>query len=237
MPNAIVIGAGIGGIATALRLKKNGYDVTVLESNSYPGGKLHTMNVNGYRFDLGPSLFTMPHLVDELFQLFKVETKGFFSYSKKKIICNYFWEDGTTFSANGNSAIFIKEAAKTFGESETHLKNYIKGNAKKYDLTASLFLEKSLHKVSTYLSKDTIKAILQLGKLDVDNTLHAINEKTFKSQKLVQLFNRFATYNGSSPYQTPGIMSMIPHLEMHYGTFFPKGGMVQISRSLYELAV
>ncbi len=237
MPNAIVIGAGIGGIATALRLKKIGYEVTVLEANSYPGGKLHTKDVNGYRFDLGPSLFTMPHLVDELFQLFEVEPQSFFQYSKKKVICNYFWEDGTTFSANGNSDVFIKEAAKTFGESETHLKDYITGNAKKYDLTAALFLEKSLHKVNTYLSSDTIKAILQIGKLDVGATLNTINEKTFQSRKLVQLFNRFATYNGSSPYQTPGIMSMIPHLEMHYGTFFPKGGMVQISKSLYELAV
>lgn len=237
MPNAIVIGAGIGGIATALRLKHLGYDVTVLEANSYPGGKLHTKEVNGYRFDLGPSLFTMPHLVDELFQLFDVEPKAFFSYSKKKIICNYFWEDGTTFSASGNSDIFIKEAARTFGENEIHLENYLTGNAKKYDLTASLFLEKSLHKISTYLSADTIKAIFQLGKLDVDNTMNTINEKAFQNPKLIQLFNRFATYNGSSPYQTPGIMSMIPHLEMHYGTFFPKGGMVQISRSLFELAV
>lgn len=237
MPNAIVIGAGIGGIATALRLKKIGYDVTVLEANSYPGGKLHTKNINGYRFDLGPSLFTMPHLVDELFLLFNDDPSPYFQYSKKKVICNYFWEDGTTFSANAKSEIFIQEASQTFGENQVRLKDYIEGNAKKYDLTSSLFLEKSLHKASTYLSSDTIKAILQIGKLDVDTTLNTINEKTFQSQKLIQLFNRFATYNGSSPYQTPGIMSMIPHLEMHYGTFFPKGGMYQISKSLYELAL
>ncbi|MEJ1223868.1 1-hydroxycarotenoid 3,4-desaturase CrtD [Sediminicola sp. 1XM1-17] len=237
MPNAIVIGAGIGGIATALRLKKNGYDVTVLEANGYPGGKLHTKKVNGYRFDLGPSLFTMPHLVDELFQLFQIDPSPYFQYSKKNVICNYFWEDGTRFSANAKPETFIQEASQIFGEGEVRLKKYIQGNAKKYDLTASLFLEKSLHKASTYLSKDTIKAIFQIGKLDVDTTLNSINEKSFQNQKLIQLFNRFATYNGSSPYQTPGIMSMIPHLEMHYGTFFPKGGMYQISRSLYELAV
>ncbi|MEB8347359.1 phytoene desaturase family protein [Flavobacteriaceae bacterium KMM 6898] len=237
MPNAIVIGSGIGGIATALRLKKIGYDVTVFEANSYPGGKLHSKEVRGYRFDLGPSLFTMPHLVDELFQLYEIDPKSLFQYSKKNVICNYFWEDGTTFSAPGDTETFIKEAAKTFGESESKIKKYLADNAKKYDLTASIFLEKSLHKVSTYLSNDTIKAILQIGKLDVNSTLNTINERTFQSPKLVQLFNRFATYNGSSPYQTPGIMSMIPHLEMHYGTFFPKGGMVQISKSLYELAV
>ncbi len=104
-------------------------------------------------------------------------------------------------------------------------------------MTASLFLEKSLHKASTYLSKQTIKSILNIGSLDIDNSLNKINEAHFKNPKLVQLFNRYATYNGSTPYKTPGIMSMIPHLEMHYGTFFPEGGMHQISQSLYQLAL
>ena len=117
-----------------------------------------------------------------------------------------------------------------------HITDYLNRSSKKYDLTASLFLEKSLHKLSTYLSKDTLKAILQLGKLDINTSLDHSNKKAFKSEKLVQLFNRYATYNGSSPYQTPGIMSMIPHFEMHYGTFFPKGGMHQITQSLYNLA-
>ena len=58
----------------------------------------------------------------------------------------------------------------------------------------------------------------------------------FKNPKLTQLFNRYATYNGSSPYQTPGIMTMIPHLELGLGTYYPKGGMHRISQSLYELA-
>ena len=234
--NAIIVGAGIGGIATALRLKKAGYEVTVLEANTYPGGKLQVLNLDGYRFDLGPSLFTMPHLVTELFELFGLESNAYFEYKEKATICNYFWEDGIRFSAKSDAQTFVNQASNTFNEPAQNIHNYINRNKKKFDLTASIFLEKSLHKARTFLSKETITAILQLQKLDVNRSLHSINQNCFKSEKLIQLFNRYATYNGSSPYKTPGIMSMIPHLEMHYGTFFPKGGMHSISKSLYALA-
>jgi len=237
MPKALVIGAGIGGIASALRLRKKGYNVTVVESNDYAGGKLHAIDLNGYRFDLGPSLFTMPHFIDELFELFNKTPTDYFNYHRKQTICNYFWEDGHTFSANANLDTFVTEASYSFNEPSENIKKYLDLNKKKYDLTASLFLEKSLHKASTYLSKQTITSILHIASLDIDNNLNKTNESHFKNSKLIQLFNRYATYNGSSPYKTPGIMSMIPHLEMHYGTFFPKGGMHQISQSLYQLAL
>ena len=70
MPSAIIIGSGIAGIASALRLNSAGIHVEVFEANSYPGGKLHAFELKGYRFDAGPSLFTLPELVTELFELF-----------------------------------------------------------------------------------------------------------------------------------------------------------------------
>ncbi|MDY2587128.1 1-hydroxycarotenoid 3,4-desaturase CrtD [Winogradskyella aquimaris] len=237
MQKALVIGAGIGGIATALRLNKKGFDVTVIESNSYTGGKLHSIRKDNYRFDLGPSLFTMPHLVTDLFELHGKPPSNYFNYHKKSIICNYFWEDGHYFSAPADLDEFIKLASLAFNEPELNLKKYLELNKKKYNLTASLFLEKSLHKVSTYISKQTLKALLNIIHLDLGESLNSINQKSFNNKKLVQFFNRFATYNGSSPYQTPGIMSMIPHLEMGFGTYFPKGGMHEISQSLYQLAL
>ncbi|MFS4417814.1 1-hydroxycarotenoid 3,4-desaturase CrtD [Maribacter sp. 2307ULW6-5] len=237
MPNAIVIGAGIGGIATALRLRHKGYDVAVYEANGYAGGKLHAKEHQGYRFDLGPSLFTMPHLVTELYGLFGLDAKAHFRYRRKETLCHYFWDDGTTFQATAQFEDFIAKAGQTFQEDPAAIRRYLLRNKAKYDLTAPLFLEKSLHKATTYLSAATLKALLQLHKLDVDASLHRTNAKHFKNPKMVQLFNRYATYNGSSPYKTPGIMSMIPHLEMHYGTYFPEGGMDRISKSLYELAV
>lgn len=237
MSKAIVIGAGIGGLATALRLRAFGYEVQVIEANAYPGGKLHFIEIDGYRFDLGPSLLTMPHLITELFDLFGVNSESRFQFAKKTNICNYFWEDGTRFCAPSNRNSFVQNASRTFKEPRGVISDYLDRNAKKYNLTAPLFLEKSLHKIETYLSTATLKSILQIGKLDINTSLNKLNEKTFESPKLQQLFNRYATYNGSSPYMTPGIMSMVPHLEMHYGTFFPKGGMHQITMSLYTLAL
>ncbi|GAA0872013.1 phytoene desaturase family protein [Gangjinia marincola] len=236
MPKAIVIGAGIAGIASSIRLKKKGYDVTVLEANPYAGGKLHVLEQDGYRFDLGPSLFTMPQYVTELFEIFDENANNFFEYKKKDIVCNYFWEDGTTFSVSADRNVFIQDASKTFGIDQAILSEYLSSNKKKYDYTAKLFLEKSLHKIETYLSKDTLRGIWAIPGLHVFSSLHQLNKTKLKHPKLVQLFNRFATYNGSSPYKTPGILSMIPHLEMHYGTFFPKKGMHDISQSLYKFA-
>jgi len=234
MATAAVIGSGIGGLATALRLRHKGYEVTVYEKNDYAGGKLHAMDLEGYRFDLGPSLFTLPELLTNLHQLFpEIETD--FEFESLDTACHYFWEDGTRFNAPTGTKNFAHEAAAVFNEPEEDLLQYFKNSRTKYRTTKSLFLEKSLHRFKTYLSSATIKAVFKIPFLGINSTLHQQNEQ-FQNKKLTQLFNRYATYNGSSPYLTPGIMSMIPHLEIGLGTYYPKGGMHRISQSLYELA-
>lgn len=232
----IVVGAGIAGLASAIRLQSLGFLVTVFEANSYYGGKLTAFSEKGFRFDMGPSLFTMPQFVEDLFKVANRNVADFFHYKKKEVVCNYFYEDGTRFTATANINQFVKNAIKSFNVDEKEIISYFNKSKNKYDLTSSLFLEKSLHKLSTFLAKDTIKAILRVNSLDINSTLHKYNASVFKDEKLVQLFDRFATYNGSSPYKTPGIMSMIPHLEQYFGTYFPKGGMHSITKSMYELA-
>ncbi len=106
---AIIIGAGIAGIAAAIRLSKKGYNVEVFEANSYPGGKLSDFSLGAYRFDAGPSLFTMPHFVDELFELCDENARDYFNYKKKSIACKYFWEDKTTLTAYSDSKSLLKK--------------------------------------------------------------------------------------------------------------------------------
>ncbi len=236
MKQAVVIGAGIAGLAVSLRLRKQGFAVSVYEANSYPGGKLSSFEQDGYRFDAGPSLFTMPQYVDELFQLYNLPASDYFQYKRKETVCNYFWEDGKRFSVPADKQKFVEGASKEFNVPARKLQKYLADSQKKFDLTAPVFLEKSLHKVGTYLSMETLKAFVQSASMGITTNLNNINESQIKEPHLVQFFNRFATYNGSSPYKTPGIMSMIPHLEMHHGTFFPKGGMAKITQSLYDLA-
>jgi phytoene desaturase len=196
---------------------------------------LHAFEQKGYRFDAGPSLFTMPHLVDELFNLFDLDPKEHFNYIRKEVICNYFWEDGTYFSAKADMDQFIEDASEKFETAPQTLRQYLRRNREKYDKTVDIFIEKSLHRWQTYWSKKTLKSLLSMSRLHINSSMDDINTRTFSNKKLIQLFNRYATYNGSSPYKTPGIMTMIPHLEMHYGTFFPKKGMHAISQSLYQL--
>ena len=237
MRHAIIIGSGIAGLGSALRLRQKGYQVKVFEANGYVGGKISAISENGYRFDTGPSLFTMPELVDQLFELYNLESEDYFRYKRKEIICNYFWSDGSRFSAAADTEKFINEASDFFNTSPTQLKTYLKRNEEKFKLTEDVFLRKSLHKSDTYLSTKTLRALSSVWKLNLFTSLHALNESYFSHPKLVQLFDRYATYNGSSPYRTPGIMSMVPHLEMDGGTFFPEGGMHSISQSLFRLAL
>ena len=236
MKKVIVIGSGIAGLAVSIRLALKGYNVQVFEQNSYPGGKLSSFSIKDYRFDAGPSLFTMPHLVTELFKLAGEDVKNYFEFSKKEIACNYFWQDGTSFTAYGERKKFLKEVEKIFGEPQYNVDQYLKKAKKKYDLTSSLFLEQSLHKVKTFISLDTLKALFQLKTFELQKSLHQANTQSFSSPHLIQLFDRYATYNGSDPYQTSGIMTLIQHLESAYGTFVPKKGMVSITESLYGLA-
>ena len=237
MSKAAVIGSGIAGIASALRLRHQGFDVEVFEKNSYTGGKIHSKQLGNYRFDLGPSLFTLPNLVEELFQLFGKDPKAHFEYITKDTICNYFWDDGSRFSVPADENAFIESASEFFNEPKEKISSYLENSKKKYNLTAPIFLEKSLHKLQTYLNTDTLKALASIGAFDLNKSLNDVNTNYFNNPKLIQFFNRFATYNGSSPYKTPGIMSMIPHLEMHLGTYLPKKGMHDISQSLTRLAI
>ena len=237
MKKAIIIGSGIGGIATALRLRSMNYDVTVFENNNYPGGKLASFDLGPYRFDAGPSLLTMPHFIDELFVLFNENPRDYFNYKKKDISCKYFWDDGTKLNAYSEKSKFINEINKVLGVKESTVSTYLLKAKKKYDLTKSMFLEQSLHKLKTYLSKDLLIGLFNVFSFQINKTLNQVNELELKEPHLVQLFNRFATYNGSSPYKTPGMMTLVQHLEQEYGTYVSDKGMNNITKSLYDLAL
>ena len=236
MKKAIIIGSGVGGLATALRLKAQGLDVVVFENNSYPGGKLSSFNLGQYRFDAGPSLLTMPHYIDELFELFNESPKDYFNYKRKDISCKYFWEDKTVLNAYSDKNKFINEINKVLKVDKNIVTKYLLKAKKKYDLTKNIFLEQSLHKIKTYLSSDLIKGIFNLYMFQINKTLDTVNQDELKEPHLVQLFNRFATYNGSSPFKTPGMMTLIQHLEQEYGTFVSEKGMINISKSIFDLA-
>src|ERR1700712_2806439 len=143
---AIIIGAGIAGIATAIRLAVKGYIVEVYEANSYPGGKLAEINQDGFRFDAGPSLLTMPQYIDELFELAGKDPSPFFSCRKLDVICKYFYEDGSRLTTFADTDRFIEEIERLTGEGEA-AKKYLANSNRIYGLSSKAFLEQSLRRL------------------------------------------------------------------------------------------
>jgi phytoene desaturase len=234
--NIGIIGAGISGLATAARLATRGHKVTVFERNSFAGGKLSEFEVEGYRFDFGPSLFTMPMYVDELFENANENPRDYFNYQRMDVVCNYFWDDKTRINAFADIEKFATEIEQKLGVPKQNIHKSLAKAALKYELTGKTFLENSLHQIKTRCSKDVLKALFFLHKLDIFKSMNDVNERDLKHPKLVQFFNRYATYNGSNPYKASGIMSIIPHFEHEIGAFLPEGGMYDISKSIFELA-
>ncbi len=233
----VIIGSGIAGLASAVRLQAMGFKVTVLEANAYFGGKLTEFTQKGFRFDAGPSLFTLPQLVLELYDIAK-QNKNSFEYLQLEKACNYFYEDGTRFTAYHQPEKMANELNQKLGITNPKpFFQYLKNAEFRYKTTTPIFIESSLHKVKNFLNLATLKGILSIPKLNLFNSMNHENEQIFADKRLVQYFNRFATYNGSNPYQSPALLNMIPHLESNIGTFFPKNGMHQISQSIYQLAL
>jgi phytoene desaturase len=234
---AIVIGSGVAGLAAAIRLSVQGFTVTVYEKNDYPGGKLSAFEKDGYTFDAGPSLFTQPQNIEELFELAGEPIANYFSYQPVDIACKYFYENGKIIEASTDVTAFAKELQEKLGESPAAITNYLSQSEKLYTNIGSIFLNHSLHKRKTWLNKRVLKALAATKYGYLFRSLHKHNAAKFRSAEAVQLFNRYATYNGSNPYKAPGMLSLIPHLEYNEGVYYPRGGMISITNALYKLAV
>lgn len=236
MKTAIVIGAGIAGLAASVRLAKKGYKVTVFEANNFVGGKINSKTLGNYRFDMGPSVFTCPEYIKELYDLCGKDFSDF-RYQKLKETFHYYFPDGQNFTLPSNKDELLNVLVKELGEDRTQLEKYLTKAEKNYKLIAPLFIEASLHRRKHILNKKLTKALIHLPSYKLGKTMNEENTRFFKNPKTVQLFNRFASYNGSSPFEAPAMLNMISHLELNDGAYLPEEGMVQIGTKVRDLAL
>lgn len=230
MVKAIIIGSGIAGLATAIRLARLGIEVEVYEASGKAGGKISQIKLNGFRFDTGPSLLTLPSLVLEL-----LDKDLQFPIKKLDIITRYFYEDGTVFSAFSDADKLIGEILAKLPVKKNTIKSYLEKASAIYNLTSELFIFGTF-RIKSLVTLKSLNTVMNFRKLHAFSTLHDFNQIQLGEQHLVQLFDRYATYNGSNPFQAPATLSVISHLEHNTGAFIPQRGMYTIVHALQRQA-
>jgi phytoene desaturase len=226
----LVVGAGIAGMAAAIRLARAGHWVEVWEKNETPGGKLKALAIEGFTWGTGPSLLTMPQILQELFKECGAKLADYLTLVRLDSACQYVWGDGTIIQED--------EAFWKRPEVASFLK-YAKGI---YELSSTTFLRYPPNEFWRALipQKDYFPnplALRHIGKIATRRSLAAEVKKRFRDPHLQQIFFRFATYNGSNPYAAPATFNLIPYVEAEFGAWYVKGGMPEISNALVKLAI
>lgn len=227
-----VVGAGIGGLSAAALLAKGGYEVEVFERLPYAGGKAASVVLGGYRFDTGPSLFTMPWVFRDFFARLGERMEDRLRPIALEPICNYFYPDGSRLSASSDEERFGAELEAKTDSTRAELGRYLRSGRRLWDIAGELFLTKSLHEASTYLSKKGLWSIARLPWIDPFRSLHEANAAAFRDPRVAQLFDRYATYNGSSPFKTPATMRIVPQVEYAWGGWAVEGGIRSVATAL-----
>lgn len=224
MKKILVIGAGLGGLATAIRLAHAGHAVEIWEKNGEPGGKLKEFSQDGFSWGTGPSLLTMPHVLRDLFTSAGERLENRLDLVRLDSCCRYFWTNGTT----------IDEDAAFWSQPEvTRFLDYARGI---YELSGEAYLNRPPGDFWRAFTLRNLGKLRHFGKVATTRTLAQEVERRISDPHLQQIFLRFATYNGSSPYQTPATFNIIPYVEAEFGAWYVRGGMPRITEELTGLA-
>lgn len=222
-------------MATASLLASKGYDVRVKESYHTYGGKLGLAKVGGSLFDTGPSLLTEPQVIDSIFKLCNEDPRKFWSYKRLKEGTRYYWQDGFSLNLPASKDKIIESLVNIAVEKPSKINKYFKKAEYTYLKTSPLFLDTAFNLLSVQNIKQMPKLFSTLPLLL--NTAHNYNAKYFKNKKVIQLFDRFATYSGSNPYRAPALLNIAGAPELIDGVYYPKGGMRSIADALYKLSL
>lgn len=232
MKPIIIIGAGIGGLTTAIRLAAAGHRVTVLEQNETVGGKMGQIQRDGFRWDTGPSVITMRPVLEELFATAGRRLEDYLTLRPVEPLTRYFYPDGTTLDATRDlSRMAAQIAALDERDVEGYLA-YLSYAARLHRLTGPVFI---------YDQPPSWRSLLRVPwqdalRVDGGRTMDAAIRSFVHSPHLRQLLGRFATYVGGSPYQAPATLNVIAHVELTGGVWYPQGGIYAIAEALARLA-
>jgi phytoene desaturase len=231
-----VVGAGLGGLAAAIALTYHGYRVRVFEKNDEVGGKLARLSVDGFSFDLGPSLLTLPETLVELFFMGGEDFDKLVPIARLATLCRYQWPDGSTLDVP-DGLVGQVEAVRAFSPHEADAWRGFADYARDlYDASSKPFMQRPFGDMSGFSRAEGLAMLRQLPRVLSPRCLDGLVRRYFRDERLVQLFGRFATYNGSSPFRAPATFAVIAHVEHGLGAYHVPGGMYRIAEAELELA-
>ncbi len=228
----VIIGAGIGGLSAAIRLRSAGYNVTIYEKNAQVGGKMGQFEADGFRWDTGPSVVTMRHVLEDLFTSAGRDMKDYLTFVPVDPLTRYFYPDSTIIDASRELSTMLQQVGKLREKDVEGYLAYLAYAARIHRITGPVFIYDHPPKPSSFAKvpvQDWLKA-------DPFRTMHGAIKSFVKSPHLRQLLGRFATYVGGNPYDAPATLNVIAHVELNGGIWYPQGGVYKIAEALAQLA-
>ncbi|HEX6292626.1 MAG TPA: phytoene desaturase family protein [Herpetosiphonaceae bacterium] len=231
--DTIIVGGGLGGLAAAIRLQAAGHRVRLLEKNERVGGKLGIVQAQGFTFDTGPSLLTMPWVVRELWAAAGHSADDVLEIVPVDPVCRYTWPDGTRWDHRAALPDLIAEISRLSPPDAVNFFRFMAFAGRIYAATSEPFLLSPFRGWRDFV---TPRFVRDAPALDPLHTVDQAVRRYFRSPHLRQVFNRYATYNGSSPYRAPATFCIIPYIEFAEGGWYLTGGMYSLARELLRLA-
>ncbi len=226
-----VIGSGLGGLSAAISLAQEGYAVTIYEKNARIGGKLNLLKERGYTFDLGPSILTLPHIFERLFERSGKKMKDYIPIRTLRPHWRNFFEDGKIADLYPEPDRMAEEARKV-GEDPANVRRFLDYSARLYDLVNEGYFEQGLD-----TSDDFAKhyGLWKFPKFDLFRTMHGGVKRFLKTRHMQDIFDYFIKYVGSSAYHSPAFMNCLPTIQFRYDLWYVDGGLYGIALGLQRL--
>ncbi len=233
-PHVVVIGAGFGGLAAAVRLLARGYKVTIVDKLDQPGGRARVSRVQGeggeYVFDMGPTLITAPFLFDELWEIAGERREDHVEMVPTTPFYRIRFDDGEVFEYTGDQDAMEKEIARFNPDDVAGYRRFLK---KSEAIFETGFLE--LGHVPFGNFADMAKIIPSMVLLESHRTVYGLVAKYFKDKRLRQVFSFHPLLVGGNPFSTTSIYALIAYLERHWGVWYAMGGTGAMVRGIADL--
>ena len=227
---SIVIGAGFGGIAAALRLKAKNHQVTIIEKHNDLGGRARIFNKNGFIFDGGPTVITAPHLIEELFELFNKNAGDYINLTPLNTWYRFVFEDGSKFDYSGNEEN-MKNQIKEIDKDD------VEGYIKLVEFTKKIFDKGFTELADIPFDKPAVmmKQLPSLLKLKSYKSVYSLVSSFIKNEKLRRMLSMHPLLVGGNPFTTTSIYGLILYLEKKWGIHYSIGGTGHIISGLEKL--